>query len=154
MSDHLRKQIRDAVKSRLTGLSITGANVFGRGNPLASDQLPALRLTTVGDSFGNKSSLNDHESESRIVLRSVQFEVDAITRTSFDVEDAVDAISLQVEQAMMADRNLGGLARDVAMVGTEILDDFTGETPTVVAKLKFEIKYLCNEAAPSVPVVF
>ena len=50
MVDHIRKQIRDAVKTALTGLTTTGANVFsGRVSPLKESEVPGLLIFLNGD---------------------------------------------------------------------------------------------------------
>ena len=47
MADHVRKQIRDAIVTLVTGLTTTGSNVFaGRTYALQDSELPALRVYT------------------------------------------------------------------------------------------------------------
>ena len=48
MADHLHKQIRDALVTKLTGLTTSGARVYAnRLYPLDSANLPGLRISLV-----------------------------------------------------------------------------------------------------------
>ncbi len=152
MANHLRQQIRDALKAKLIGLPITGSNVFGRGNPLCDDQLPALRIKTMSEAIGQRAPVDEDDGVSRLSLRKLVFEIEAILKTSADVENGVDAATLAVEQAISTDRRLGGLARDLRLMNTDIQDDFAGEMPAVVGKLTIEVDYLCDESAPTAAI--
>jgi len=61
-------------------------------------------------------------------------------RDTFD--DDVDAIAVQVEEAIAADFTVNGLAKTAILQSTEI--DFSGEaeTPIGVARLTYDVRYV------------
>jgi hypothetical protein len=57
-------------------------------------------------------------------------------------DDDVDAIAVQVEEAIAADFTVNGLAKTAILQSTEI--DFSGEaeTPIGVARLTYDVRYV------------
>jgi hypothetical protein len=57
-------------------------------------------------------------------------------------DDDVDAIAVQVEEAIAGDFTVNGLAKTVILQSTEI--DFSGEaeTPIGVARLTYDVRYV------------
>ncbi len=96
MSDHVRKQIRNAAKGALQGLATTGNRVFvSRVYPLDQAKLPGLLIFTPGEDSGRE----DSPTES---MRDVTLQVHGVVRISSNLEDELDDIALEVEQALDA----------------------------------------------------
>lgn len=147
MTAPLIQQVRDAIKSRVTGLASTGSRVFLRGRPLADAQLPALRLRTTGESVRARSPLGYADGAPATVLATGQFEITFVG--SIVGGGDVEAIALQslaeVRAALSADRTLGGLARDLSYSGVDINDDWEGDVPVVVSVFRVNVDYLVSE---------
>lgn len=94
MVDHIRKQIRDAAVTDLTGLATTGAHVFtGRFGPLAASELPGwvVRLHEEQGEFG---AIGKIERNGNLLLEGVA--------QGSDVEDVLDAMAAEAEAALYA----------------------------------------------------
>jgi len=104
MSDHVRKQIRNAAKGALQGLGTTGDRVFvSRVYPLDTAQLPGLLIFTPAEDSGREDSPTD-------LMRDLTLQVHGIVRISGSLEDELDDIALEVEQALDG-LGLAGLAK-------------------------------------------
>ncbi len=105
MSDHVRKQIRNAAKQALIGLGTTGDRVYiSRVYPLAQAQLPGLLLFTPSEDSGRE----DSPTES---MRDVTLQVHGIVRISKNLEDELDDIAFEVEQALDALGDMDGICK-------------------------------------------
>lgn len=105
MSDHVRKQIREAAKVALQGLATTGDRVFSsRVYPLARAKLPGLVLYTPNEDSGRE----DSPTES---MRDVTLNVHGIIRISEDLENEMDDIAVEVETALDELGDIDGLCK-------------------------------------------
>lgn len=105
MSDHVRKQIREAAKVALQGLATTGDRVFAsRVYPLARANLPGLLLYTPAEDSGRE----DSPTES---MRDVTLNVHGIVRISDNLENEMDDIALEVETALDELGDIDGLCK-------------------------------------------
>jgi len=96
MADHVRKQIRNAVKGALQGLATTGDRVFvSRVYPLAQAQLPGLLIFTPGEDSGREDSPTE-------TMRDMTLQVHGLVKISEGLEDELDDIAMEVEQALDA----------------------------------------------------
>lgn len=116
-----RTEIRAALKSRLTGLAITGANVFddNRMLPLDGAELPALRIVTGGEVAQEAAFLKT----SLPVVNPLTMRVDILVKASGTFVDTANEILDQVRSALFdstAHNTLGGLALSTRL---ESIDD-------------------------------
>jgi len=94
MVDHIRKQIRDAAVTDLTGLATTGAHVFtGRFGPLAASELPGW-LVRLHEEQGDFGAIGKIERNGNLLLEGVA--------QGNDVEDVLDAMAAEAEAALYA----------------------------------------------------
>jgi hypothetical protein len=138
---HVRKQIRDAVATQLTGLTTTDSNVYvNRLYPIAQSKLPGLLVYTNSEA---SSKLDMHYP--RLLERRLEVVVEGVVKTTSSIEDLLDTIAQEVEEAVYTDVTLGGLCKDVVL--TSIETDFAseGDQPVGVVKLEFEAKYVVRE---------
>ena len=148
MANHLRRQIRDAMVTALTGLATTGANVFGsRVYPLQDANLPALRVSTPAEEINILSMGYD-----RLMERTLTVTVDACVKAVSGYENSVDQIVKEVEVVLGAGANLtlGALCKHVTLrsINTELAGD--AEKPIAVATMNFEVLYVAALSAPDV----
>lgn len=148
MANHVRQQIREYFGTTLTGLTTTGANVYeSRVYTLQEDTLPSLVIYTKSESSEPIVIGTD-----RVMSRELSVVVEAYCKATSNFDDTIDTISKEVEEAISADRTLGGLAKDTFIESTDI--DYTGdgEQPVGYVTLTFLTNYYVQETNPDVAV--
>lgn len=147
MANHLRRQIREAIVTALTGLTTTGARVFAsRVYPLEAADLPGLLITTLSELSGPIDM-----GEPRTLERSVTLEVAAIAKSTADLDDVLDQICKEVEVALaMPVTALAGIAKSITLTATDIEVMGSGEQPFGRARLSYTVDYYAAENAPDV----
>ena len=131
---HARQQIRDQLQATLTGLPITGNNVF-TSRVYDYDVLPALAIYTqteeLGQEVGNKQ------------LRMLNITVEARARATSNLDDTLDSIGAEVETAIFAGGNttLNGTCKDIDFEGMEIELSSDAEQPTGLMTMRFVALY-------------
>lgn len=144
MADIIRRRIRDAAVTALTGLPTTGARVFAsRVHDLQDAELPALRIYTDEESIAIASLGIARRREHRLNLI-----VECCAKThAFDAQ--LDAMLREVYGAIDANQGLGG-AKSVEpqSVETEITGD--AERNIGVARVNFEALYYTALGSPTV----
>ena len=136
---HPRQQIRDAIVTAVTGLTITTDNVFNsRVYRLSDSQLPALIVFTEDESSDRETNGVDG-----LLMRTlnIMVEVSAHESAGKSIEDTLDDIALEVETALGADRDLGGLTTDLFLSGTASKFDPEGEQPFGTLEMTWTAEY-------------
>jgi len=135
---HVRKQIRDRVASILkTNVSLVKKRVYTtRVHPLNDTHLPAISVYTGSES---SDRLNAGVTD---LFRELTLDIDIYVRETSKFDDDVDAIAVQVEEALANDFTLNGLAKFNVLTSTEI--QFDGEADQIlgIAKLTYSIRYV------------
>ena len=138
---HVRKQIRDAAATALTGLATTGSNVFkGRYFSIQTPKLPALLVYTTSED-AELGVMGSSRGSDRVLALVV--EAYAISKTV--VEDTLDQIAVEVEEALASDITLGGLTRDLRYTGFELDANADPEQTVATIRLSFALKYRVAE---------
>jgi hypothetical protein len=143
MANHVRKQVRDAVKARLTGLATTGSRVYvNRVDPMAEAVTSELSIRGGPESI-ERQSLGQPNA---YVRRAQTIVVTARARASAAVEDTLDQIAKEVEVALLAeqaDLTLDGLVLDSTLVA---IDEprISGEGTDLVGELDMQFQVLLN----------
>ena len=147
MADHLRRQIREAIATAVTGLTTTSTRVYqSRVYPLETGNLPCLLVRSSSEVV---EALTIHAP--RMQQRSVNVEVVAVARATADLDDALDGICKEVEIALaMPVSALAGKAKNCSLSSTEI--ELTGgaEKPVGTATMTYVVEYFALENAPDV----
>ena len=140
---HIRKTIRENVKTAITSLSTTGSNVYEtRYFPLQTANLPALIVYTLDE------SIEDYTlgKNTRTQQRALNLIIEAHCRGTANIDDTLDTIAEEVEEAMVTDVTRGGNAKDTKLVSTEIEFD-TASQKTGLMRLTYLINYNTVENA-------
>ena len=140
---HIRKSIREHVVTTVTSLSTTGSNVYEtRYFPLQTGNLPALIVYTLDE------TVEDYTigQNTRTQLRSLNLIIEAHCRGTANIDDTLDTIAEEVEEAMVADITRGGNAKDTKLVSTEV-DFDTASQKTGLMRLTYLISYNTVENA-------
>ena len=135
---HVRKQIRDRVAATVSAAAtlVSGRVYTTRLYPLTEANLPAVTVYT-----GQETSALQTIG-ARTLMRNLDVAVDIYVRATSTTDDDVDAIAVQIEEAIADDFTVNGLAKSAVLTGTDI--DFSGETeqPVGIARLTFTIQYI------------
>jgi hypothetical protein len=142
---HVRTQIRNAVVGLLDSLATTGDRAYSaRLSPIAQDQLPALNIF-VDDESIELQTIHDPA----MLSRSVTIRIDCLSALADGLDDDLDQIALEVEDAIAADVTLGGLLNG-AMIpgGIEVDRSGDGAVPIGRLTLVYQAQYeVLNNAA-------
>jgi len=138
---HVRKSIRDNIKTTLTGLTTTGTNVFQtRFYPLAEAKLPALAIYT-------KSETSEYSTikTPRTQVRTLDVTVEAYVSGNTNVDNTLDAIATEVEEALYTDLTRGGNAKETRVTSFDADFSGDGENPVGVGRFAIEVIYVTLE---------
>ena len=137
---HVRKSIRDRIASVLdSGVALVSSRVYAsRVYPIDPSKLPAITVYTGSEASGF------HNMASGIpdLMRNLSVTVDCYVRVAETFDDDVDALCVQIEEAIANDFTVNGFAKDVVLNSTEI--DFSGEAeqPVGIARMTFVVRYI------------
>ena len=140
---HIRKAIREHVVTTVTSLSTTGSNVYEtRYFPLQTGNLPALIVYTLDE------TVEDYTigQNTRTQFRALNLIIEAHCRGTANIDDTLDTIAEEVEEAMVTDISRGGNAKDTKLVSTEV-DFDTASQKTGLMRLTYLISYSTVENA-------
>lgn len=146
MAYHVRKQLRDAVATAVTGLTTTGARVYGwRVYALQeATELPALSVYITDE---EASRLTVHAPA--VVERRPVVHVQAVAKASATVEDTLDLIAKEVEAALASGVTIGSKTVALEYTGCEV-DIARGDKPIGMLDLRFSAVLFNSATAPDV----
>ncbi len=138
---HVRTQIRNALATLLEGVDTTDGRVYVSSlHPLPAEMLPALRVF-VDDETIERGTIHDPAMLQRVVT----IRVDCVDAMSDGLDDSLDQIALEAEEAIAADSSLGGLlSSGLIPSGIEMDRRGEGEKPLGVLTLIYECEYEVN----------
>jgi hypothetical protein len=147
MANHLRRQIREAIATAVTGLTTTGSRVYqSRVYPLRPDNLPALRVMTQSESVATATL-----PAPRLLERRLRVDVEAVAQAAADLDDTLDGICKEVEIALaMPLGALGALVKTITLQSVDITLVSEADQPVGVAAMAYEAVYMAAENAPDV----
>ncbi|MEY9110397.1 hypothetical protein ABH999_006593 [Bradyrhizobium yuanmingense] len=151
MPDHVRKQIRDAVVTGLTGLPSTADRVYaGRTRPLQVGHDPTLLVYTRAETSQRAVLGRPPKIERRCTLH-----VEGRVSTAAPPDDLLDQIAAEIEAGIAAMINygtsvfLGGLAQNVQLTATEMVAEADGERQIGGVRVEYLVTYRTVEGAPT-----
>lgn len=145
MADHLHQQIRDKVKTAVTGLTTTTTHVYAnRLQPLQDANLPALRIYTDEE---RAEALTVHSP--CMQERTLTLVVEGCAKAASGLDDTLDLISKEVETALAAGITIGSVNLPVFYTGMRF-DDELADKPVGVKRMIFSIPYTAMSNAPDV----
>lgn len=148
MANHVRRQIREAIATAVTGLVTTGARVYQwRAYPLQTADLPAL-LVYARSEVSTTETINAPAMQSR----SLTVDVVGVAKATADLDDTLDQISKEVETALAnpVASLASGLAESLVLQSVNIDIDGSGEKPTGSITMTYQVDYSVIENAPDV----
>jgi hypothetical protein len=136
---HVRQQIRDQLKTTLTGLTTTGANVFD-SRVYDHDALPSLTIYTLSEELGEESANKQ--------LRLLNIVVEARAKATSNLDNTLDTIGAEVETAIFAsgDTTLSGKCKDIDFEAIDIELSADSEQPVGMMSMRFACLYRVNKS--------
>ena len=134
---HVRQQIRERIVSVLTtNVTLVSSRVYGsRVYSFSEADLPAITVYAGSETSGLQTvGLKTSQ-------RIVSIQVDAYVRATSDFDDDVDAIAVQIEEAIANDFTVNGLAKTAVLSSTEMNFSGEAEQPIGSARLTFDVRY-------------
>jgi hypothetical protein len=145
---HIRKQIRDNVVTTVTGLTTTTTKVYrSRVYPIASGKLPGLCVYTQSESIESATL-----TRPRTKMRTLDVVIEGYALANSNLDNTLDQISLEVEEAMVTDVTRGGKAKDTELTSVEIEQVGEGETQAGIVRMTFTVTYATLENDAEVAV--
>lgn len=145
MADHPRTIIREKIGLILLDKTVAGRNVdTERVDPYRATEIPALAVFTPEEDV-SEDSVNTAPRE---LNRTILLEIAAYPAPHKRVNKAMDAMALEVEQAIHDDPLLGGVADDAVLVKTELKYFNDGDRVLGCAVLSYAVTYRTLARAP------
>ena len=145
MADHLHKQIRAAVVTKLTGLTTSGSRVFANRLQPLPDALSPTLLITLDEERAEAATLHAPYMQER----DLTVVVSAVAKATSALDDTLDLMSKEVETALAAGITVAGRLLDVFYTGMSFEDE-QGDKPVGVKRMTFSISYTAMSNAPDV----
>lgn len=149
---HERQQLREAIVAQLKGPSndrtSAGSRVTkSRMEPQTIDQLPAISVYSADEAIHESSS----STAPRELKRLPRIQIVGWVVASSAVDDALDALALQIETAMDLDHTLDHYAFDSILESTSFVQIEGGERPLGAVSLTYACTYhtQVRNAAPT-----
>lgn len=146
---HVKQQIRDLVTALLTGLPTAGSRVYPSKRlpwDRAAGQMPGIAL------YLDAELVSPADKEGR-VQRDLSLVIEMAARgDDTAVDDALLAMETEVEQALGANRRLGGLLSHpltLVRVSPPPPDANTGDA-TAARRAEYQLRYVTTAADPTV----
>ena len=125
----------------MTGLTTTGSRVYQtRLFPLATAKLPGLCVYT-------RSETTEYASvgRPRTQVRDLEVLVEAYVKGTSSVDNTIDTIAVEVEEALYTDVTRGGNAKDTQITSFEVDYDGEGDQSIGVARFTISVTYVTVE---------
>lgn len=131
---HVRKLIRDNITTTLTGLATTGSNVYQtRLFALGENKLPAICIYTKSEAT-EYSTITPPRSQ----MRNLDVNVEFFVKGTANIDNSLDQIALEIEEALYTDLTRGGYAKDTTI--TDFEADYTGDGEQSVGVGRFTVQ--------------
>lgn len=136
---HARQQIRDQLKTTLTGLTTTGANVFD-SRVYDHDTLPSLAIYTLSEELGEESGNKQ--------LRMLNVVIEARAKATTNLDNTLDTIGAEVEAAIFSggDTTLNGTCKDFDFEAVDIELSGDSEQPVGLMSMRFVALYRVDKS--------
>ena len=136
---HARTQIRNQLKTTLTGLTTTGTNVYN-SRVYNHDVLPCLTIYTLSEELSEESGNKQ--------FRQLNVMVEVRAKASDSLEDTLDSIGAEIEDAIFTngDSTLNGKCKDFGYEGLDIELSGEAEQPFGLMTMRFTALYRVSKS--------
>ena len=140
---HIRQSIRDNIKTTLTGLGITGDRVY------VNRLYPFIQQVSNGILIYTESEATEYLTmgRPRSQERTLTLKVEIYGKSTTNLDNLIDDIALEIENALCIDPTRGGVATDTMIMNFDSDFNGDGDSPVGVGMLDVIVKYNCVENA-------
>jgi len=143
MADHLHKQIRAALETRLTGLATSATRVYAnRVKVMTAANLPGLRISLAGEEADPATMHQPMQLERRLAA-----EIECCAKGTDTLDDTLDLMSKEVEVALASGITVAGQTLYPVYRGMELELEQT-ELVTGIKRLRYAIDYAALNTTP------
>ncbi len=137
---HARRTIRDRVVQILEAAEVAQTVSASRVHPLPADVLAAALV------YANSESVTGTTlTYPRTYHRELQLVIEVVSRDTRHLDDRLDNLCANVENAIGADHTLGGLVKDCQLTDTALTMSFDGDAPIGAARMVYRTLYMTSE---------
>ena len=146
---HARQQIRDRIITTLTGLTTTGSKVYNTRlySLVPNANLPCLLVYT------NDEACEREYGSPSTYKRMCVVSIEGIAEGNTSIENTLDTISGEVEDALGADPNLNGKAIEISLTSTEVEITAESEKPIGLIRLNYDVLYYTRATNSQTPKI-
>lgn len=138
---HIRKQIRDVVKTALTDGNVAGGNVFtARILSLAEEDLPAVLIYSNNEESQSDAGLH--------LMRETELIIEVVDKGN-DVDDKIDDLAVRVEEIIKESIFPFNIQR-IDLVSMTKIFNAEGQYEIGSGQLKYTILYRTKENNPQI----
>jgi hypothetical protein len=141
------EEIRDAVKTKLSGATSVSDRVFGnRVRSLWRNKYPCLLVYALGENHVQRTTASPAQDGK---IRTATVVIEAVAEANTDLDETLYALAAEVEQLFPADEDLAGVVASIDSQGIEIQ---MSQVPVAgsgaleilvgVARLTYQARYL------------
>jgi hypothetical protein len=143
---HQRQAIREAVTARLKGRTAAGGRVYETQKvPWTRLELPAIAVYSLDETVDPASK----STAPRELTRTVPIAIEAVVRPGANVDDAMDAMSLEIERVVDRDPTFGDTASDSILATTEQRLSEEGDQTVGNVRLTYNVTYYTQAPDPA-----
>lgn len=143
MADHVHKQIRSALVTKLTGLTTSGSRVYANRLQALPDALSPTLLVVLDE----ESSTPDTIHAPHVQERTLTAVVSAVAKATSALDDTLDLMSKEVEVALSSGITAGSTTLYPIYTGMSF-DDEQGDKPVGIKRMSFSIPFAAMSNAP------
>lgn len=149
---HPRRLVRDAIVAILAGATSAGSRVSKtRAVPNRTGELPAISVYTLEEHVDEASATTAPRELTRLPRVAIVAWVE--DTDALPVDDAMDALALEIETAMDGDRYLTGTAGDCILSSTEMSVESSEKGDPLIGMMRmvYSVTYRTDQhdAAPT-----
>ena len=145
MANHLHRQIREAVVTKLTGLTTTGSRVYANRLLPLPDATSATLLVTLDEETATQASFHTYPKYELELRLSVA----AVCKASSGIDDTLDQVAKEVEVALADGITVGAVNLPVFYTGMTF-EDVLGDKPVGIKRMSFSVQFTAAANAPDV----
>lgn len=145
---HVRQQVRNAITALVKTVPELADSTFeSRVYPLGKEDLPAALIFTENEAIEDVTKQNQ-----RVQKRSIETSIYIFARSNDLIENSIDPLAAAVEDVILNDQTLGGVANKTSLSEVNLLIGGEPDAPTGAARLSFISTVLTQQGDGNTPL--
>lgn len=149
---HVRQAVRNAITEIIKTIPEftdgNDLNVFeSRVHTLDKERMPAALVFSESEIIEQLT-----HQHNRIQRRHIETVIYVFARSDFEVENAIDPLTLKIENAILGDQTLGEIAENTLLQDTSLLVGADPDAPIGAARMSFISTVLTQQGDAETPL--